>query len=667
MQSVFSRSLILLAGLLIGILGVIGVLVLLKDDGTSQTQISSDSQQIERQLTSDTVVNRSSMSRVTSDSVPSDIDDLVFPKVAFDRRATILSWVNVLSDDRILNWLEQSIDSSWDVDEAYRYELQSALLQKLSITSPEKAFDFAWSMDEDLRESGIFEIAAFDLSWLGSLGEDIQQEGMASIVLLTWASSDLESAVAHIKEMDSGVGAYYLPVILQAREDLNLSRQREIAKELGDESYAFLHYFQNLTRGLVENPKETWYEIVNLAEREGMQKTTGDALSRVAVAWVEKEGKTVIDEIVSSISQDSKYTHALSSVFGSLSTDDPEEIFDYILKNLGDQTYEIIQGSDIAYTWARNDPLGLLSKAETLPTSRLRQQLISSAAREWATHNPQQLLDNLELLPQENRENASGTAIRTLTRESPPDAARFVLQVEDFESQLELAITLVRQWSYQDSNAAKNWVFSLPEGDSLRSALIRPLANALVNTDPRAAFQLALEQPISEQGSSSAPVTGFESSILTRIASRDLDLALELLPQVRDVGASRVQAYSMIGTTLIENGETQQALSLANNLSEELQVPYYQQVTSIWAVLDTKGFLNALEEFPTEEIKSSVALSAKFINELTNTFSAEEIASIEEHISKEDKEKLEQIKDIDIFNPSEEEQELLKELFPGQW
>ena len=607
------------------------------------------------------------MSRVTSESVPSNVNDLVFPKLAFDRTASILSWVNVLSDDQILNWLEQSTESSWDVTEAHRYELQSALLQKLSITTPEKAFEFAWSMDEDLRESGIFEIAAFDLLWLGGVADDLQREGMISNVLLAWASSDLEGAVAHIKEMDTGVGAYYLPVILQAREDINLNRQREIAKELGDESYAFFHYFQNLSRGPVENPKETWYEIVNLANQEGMQKTTGHALSRVAVAWVEKEGKTVFDEIVSSISQDSMYSHALSNVFSSLSTDEPEDIFDYILMNLGDDAYEIIQESDILYNWARKDPRGLLSKAETLPASRLRLSLISRAAREWASQNPRHLLDNLELLPQEYRENASDTAIRTLARKSPPDAAKFVLQVVDYESQLELAITLVRQWSYQDANAAKDWVFSLPESDSLRSALIRPLANALVNTDPRAAFQLALEQPISEQGSSSAPAAGFESSILNRIASRDIDLALELLPQVRDVGSSRLQAYSMIGTTLIENGETQQALNLANNLSEEQQVPYYQQVTSIWAVLDTNGFLSALEEFPTEEIKSSVALSAKFVNELTNTFSAEELASIEKHISKEDKEKLKQIKDIDIFIASEEEQEMLEALFPGQW
>ncbi|MCY3541839.1 MAG: hypothetical protein OXH31_08055 [Gammaproteobacteria bacterium] len=604
------------------------------------------------------------MSRVTIDSVPSDIDDLVFPKLAFDRKASILSWVNVLSDDQILNWLEQSIEPSWDVAEAYRYELQSALLQKLAITSPERAFDFAWLRDDDLRESGVFELAASEFAWLR---DELRREGAVSIVFRAWASTDLEGALTHIKQMDAGVAAYYLPVVLQAREDLNLDRQREIAKELGDESYAFFNYFQSLTRGSLENPKETWYEIVNLANQEGMQKTTGDALSRVAVAWVENEGKTVFDEIVSSISQDSKYGRALSNVFSALSTNEPEEIFDYLLENLGSQAYDVIRSSDIVSNWASNDPRGLLSKADTMPASRFRQNMVSSAAYRWAANNPQQVLDSPDLIPQQHRERVRDHAIWTLTRKSPPDAAKYVLQVEDYESQLELATTLIRQWSYQDSEAAKDWVFNIPESNALSSALIRPLANILVNTDPRAAFQLALEQPISEQGSSSVPARGFESSILSRIASRDLDLALELLSQVRDVGSSKVQVYTDIGTSLIENGETQQALSLASHLSEEQQVPFYQGVTSMWAVQDPKGFLNAFEEFPNEEIKSSVALSVKFVNDMTNTFSAEEIAIIDKYISKEDKEKLEQIKDIDLFNATEEEQQKLEELFPGQW
>ena len=262
---------------------------------------------------------------------------------------------------------------------------------------------------------------------------------MASMVVRTWASTDLEGAVAHLKGLATGVAKYYLPVVLQAREDLDLDRQREIAKELGDESFAFSNYFENLTRGEVNNPKETWYEIVDLANQEGMQEETKFALSRVAVAWVEQDGRSVLDEIVSSVSEESKYSIALSNVFSALSTDEPAEMFEYIMKNFGSQADDIIQDSDILYNWARKDPRGLLSRAEKLPASRFRQYAISRAVYQWAAHNPRQILDNLERIPQEHQDEASGSAIRALTRKTPSEAAKYVLQIEDSESQLEYA------------------------------------------------------------------------------------------------------------------------------------------------------------------------------------------------------------------------------------
>ena len=635
MQNLFSRSLILMAGLLIGVLGVTGVLVLLPDNGTS-----ADSQQLENQARSDDEGSTGSTSQVSYDSVPSDINDLIFPKHAFDLKMSIVSWVQTLSEDQILDWLQQSIEPSWNVSDTNRTELQSALLQKLSMTAPERAFEFTWAEDEYPRY------------------------GMVYIVLQTWANVDLEGAVAHVSTLGLEEYSAVPHAILNARDDLDLDQQREIAKKLGDESNAFSNYFQNLTQGEIENPKEIWYQIIDLANREGMQETTGFALSRVADAWVEKEGRTVFDEIVSSLSPDSKYDLALSDVFGYLASDEPEEIFDYMLKNLGENALEIIDRSGIDWEWARKDPRGLLARMETVPASRVRRNMISGAIYQWADNNPQQLLSNLELIPQEQRENASRDAIRRLARTSPSEAAKYVLQLSDYSTQLSIASSLVREWSYKDVDAAKNWVFGLPENEPLRSALIRPLVRALVATDPRAAFQLALEQPISEPADNPLSGFAFEASILSSIAYNDLDLAIELLPQVRDSGYSKVNAYSSIGSSLIQNGETQKAMNLANELSGEQQTQYYDQLVSSWILQDPKGLVKAIEEFPTNEMKSKIAVSMNLFNSMMQTLSADELASVDKYLTDEDRKNLEAIQDIDLMNPSEEEIELLEELFP---
>ncbi|MYI76377.1 MAG: hypothetical protein F4077_01210 [Gammaproteobacteria bacterium] len=301
---------------------------------------------------------------------------------------------------------------------------------------------------------------------------------------------------------------------------------------------------------------------------------------------------------------------------------------------------------------------------ETLPASRYRRNIISSAVYRWATKKPQQLLSNLELIPPEHQKDASRHAIRKLASTSPSEAAKYVLQVSDYSTQLSVASTLVQDWSYQDAGAAKDWVYGLPESEPLRTALIQPLIQALVYTDPREAFQLALDQPINEQRDDLHSVRGFEVLILSTIAFNDLDLAIELLPQVRDRGQSKVLAYSTIAASLIQRGKTQQAMDLGNQLPRQQQTQYYRHLASRWMMQDPKGLLKAIEEFPTNETKSKVALQIHMVNNMMQKYSDDELASVDKYFTEEDRKNLEAIRDIDLMNPSEEEQKVLEELFP---
>ena len=621
----------------VGISVIIAALVLLRDDGTSSASLPISGTQ-ETATPSDTTNPNAMVEDMVS--VPSDIYEIVFPTHAFDRKRAIASWVATLSDDQILNWLQQSTEPTWSTSEENRNELQSVLLQKLSITSPEHAVEFASSR------------------------EDRQSHAMTSIVFRSWARLDLESAIAYIKNMDEQESAYLLPTILQARTDLTLERQREIAKELGNESYAFSNYFRALTEDEIDNPEETWSEIIKLASQESVQNAARLPLSNVAVAWVEKDGIKVLDNIVSSISQDSEFSNALSSVFGALSSDQPEEIFDYVMNNLGDQAPEVIQRSGILYNWAREDPRGMLSKAETLPASRFRQDLARQAVWQWADDNPRQVLKSLDEIPPENREEASRAAIRTLARISPTEAAEFVLDVSEYSAQLTLARALIGEWSHQDVDATKDWVLNLPYNDPLRADLIPTLTRSLVDSEPRAAFQLALEQPIEAQESNLTSVVSAESSIISSIAYQDLELAIELLPQVRDTGRSKWFAYRTLGNSLIQSGETQRAFELAKDLTGEQQAQYYQSIGTMWAMQDSQGLLEAFDDFPTEEIRSKIALTVVMFNSATNTYSTEEAARLEKYLSEEDQENLEMIQNIDLMNPSPEDVQKLQELFP---
>ncbi|MYC25346.1 MAG: hypothetical protein F4X56_05445 [Gammaproteobacteria bacterium] len=653
MQNFLTRILALSVGVVMGIGVVIGALTLLpEDDRTSvknrTTRMTDDSLGTQNS----SVFSSGTKGRGSSITASSNVEELVFPEQAFDRKATILSWIAPLTDDQILNWLEQTNDPSWNVSTEILNEFQSTLLQKLTITAPERAIKLVWSMDEYRRNA------------------------LASVVFRTWASIDLDEAIAQVKEWTEDETVNFLPTILRARVDLSFDRQREIAREFGDENYAFFNYFYSLISEGIERPKETWHEILNIANRENVQGTAGHALSELAVAWVEREGMEVLDEIVSSISDSisihttsssraTEYFSTLTQILNALSEDKPEEVFDFAFNNLGVRAYDILPMSNVIYNWARRDPKAVLAKAATLPASGFRHQIVSRAIWQWADDNPRQILKQIDLVPREHQTQARHSAIRALTRSSPNEAAKFVLQEQDLQARISLANGLVYTWVHQDSEATKDWVLGLPNSDPLRTALLRPLAMSLVHIDPREAFRLALQQPIEENPSFPNSSTGYESSIISMLAYQDVDLAIELLPQVRDQGRSI--AYSTVGVSLIQKGETRQAINLANQLPNDEQKNYFRSMSSSWAWQDPQGLLKAFDEFPSAEIQSRVALSLSVMNVTTNIYTDEEIASVEKYMTKEFRDKLQQFQEkfqeIDMRSPSPEDRKFLQELY----
>lgn len=638
MQNFLTRILALVVGVVIGIGVVIGALTLIQDDQRTAANKQATRTNFEGRGSQDNGgIPTGNEPGGSITSVSANINELVFPEQAFDRKAAMLSWIALLSEDQILSWLEQSSDPSWNVSTEILNEFQSTLLQKLTITAPQKAVAFAWTHDEQRRDA------------------------LASVVFLAWASTDLDGAITHVMQLDEQEARHFLPTILRAREDLSFDRQREIAKELGDENFAFFNHFRNLAIDGDKKPEETWYEIINIANRENAQAVAGYALSEVAVAWVEKNGLEVLDEIVSSVSHATEYDLALTQILNALSEDQPEEIFDFALSILGDRAHDILQVSRVIYNWARRDPKGVLAKAETLPASGLRRSLVWRAMWQWAADNPRQILKQINLVPGEFQTQARLNAIRSLTSSSPNEAAKFVLQEQDPDVRMTLANSLVSTWAYQDAEAAKDWVLGLPTSDPMRVALLHPLAMALVHTDPREAFKLARERPIEDNASLPYPSMGYESSIIGMLAYQDVDLAIELLPQVRDQG--KAMAYSTVGNSLIRQGETRQAIDLANQLPKDEQTKYFRSVSSTWAWQDPQGLLNSLNELPSAEIRSRVALSTSMTNTTSKNYTDEEIARLEKYMTKEDREKFQRFQEIDMRNPSPEDQKLLQKLY----
>ena len=584
----------------------------------------------------------SSVSRENA-STPSNVADIVFSKHAFARRATITFRAESLSEDQALTRLDQSTSPSWQVSSAVRIDVQTTLLQKLSLSAPERALKFALARDEQ------------EHAW------------MVKVIFGIWASTHLDDAIVRAKKLDDHLVRTALSAILSTRDDLPLDRHREIAKELGKENVAFINYFEHLTRSPIKNPKDTWSEIVDIARQEGLQVISQYRLSRLGVAWVNKEGMAALDEIRTSLPADFNSTLIFSMIFSSLAENAPQETFDYVINNFADQARELIQDSNLLAKWARSDPLAMIAAVPNVPGPGFPDQLFSQAVSEWAESNPRHCLEHMEQIPRAYRLEASRTAIRVIARTSPAEAAEYVLNIPGTESRLWSAEALVRQWSDQDVEGAVGWVLNISEEDPMRFELIESLASRLLYTDLELAFQLALEQPISEDRYFPITTRSLESRLLNSITRYDLDLAIELLPQVRDAGYSKVLAYATIGKELFEKGEAARAMSLANELSPELQAKYFHRVALGRAMRDPSGLLEVFDDFPIE-LKSKIALTIRVTTRASRMLAEEELAWLESHITAEETVLFDELKEIFKTNLSPEAKdnlraEKLRELF----
>ncbi|MCY3540831.1 MAG: hypothetical protein OXH31_02845 [Gammaproteobacteria bacterium] len=617
MNSQIVRIVTLIAGILIGFGIAWGILFLSKERESTEPirtnnleESSSNDVNVEKESTSNSKLSEPLV-------IPDDITQLDIPQGLFDQKHAIANWVVSLDEDQTLSWLEQSTRAGWNVSTGFRAEFQTALIQKLSHSSPEEALKFAAARIEPVRSS------------------------LGSIVFFEWATTDLDGAIAYAKtatmlsELDR---SWVLHSILQSQVGLPLERQQDIARQLGDEAYAITFYFQSLLTDKIDDPEELWYEIVDLAVPDNRQHS--DTLEAVAQAWIEQAGLQIFDEISASISDKNiLQTVAFKVLMDHADIEEQtEEAFEYTFKLHDDFPWKGFILRSIIAQWTRYDHMAVLNRAETLPPSSYRQDMIDQAYREKARIEPKYILENLDSLPPGVPEPSGQIAIVELTKQSPTDAVDFVLRMENKKLQRELATSLVYTWRNEDLDATKNWILSLPTEEPLRDALLAPLANSLVATDPRQAFDIALQQTLQRNGDY---VSGHEASIVSRIAQTDLELAIELMPQVRD--ESRLAATASIARGLVSSGDSPRAIQLLNKLSESEQLEHYRNSVWNWIGTDAEGLKNSVASIEDEETRSAVAQMMIGLNSQTNAYSADELLSFEKHLTQAHREELEQM------------------------
>ncbi|MCY3540445.1 MAG: hypothetical protein OXH31_00840 [Gammaproteobacteria bacterium] len=476
---------------------------------------------------------------------------------------------------------------------------QQAILRHLTVINPQEAF-------RRIKKVSIF-----------------QHEAALTTVFSEWAVIHLEGAIEAASKLVGSHRIVALQAILEIRDDLSEDKRRSIATRLKSvETYDRLISDSEIAQNF-EKPEDSWDYLLNDEVDDIMQTET---LTRVAEAWREEAGFEVLWNIYSEIEDYSTQIQLLRSI----SKEDPAGALDYA-RGLPAGEDQIFLATTVVFEWARTDPKAALATVSTFAPSSLTTSLEISIANAWAVTNPQELIENVEAISAEYRASPLATAFSYLARKDPLEAIVTLNSVEHLVGNTStLVASIVRQWADQEPGTATDWVLeNFVQDDSQRRSLLERTLPALALRDPNKAFELAIEQPVSETG------LGLDYYVMGAIVREgDIEVAKKLLPRVND--SSRSIIYGNVAAGMVDEGQTDEALELGKDLEESSQRYYYLRVFASWAFNNPKNLMESLEGLPTSRTKSIAAMQLITRNHRNPVFTDDQIDHLRTFLNSED-------------------------------
>ncbi len=357
-------------------------------------------------------------------------------------------------------------------------------------------------------------------------------------------------------------------------------------------------------------------------------------LHTLARKWFERDGLSVIKLVSKSLTND----RARSSILGPLLhmgvRADPLGTFELVVYMEGGEGNKIAE--DVTRIWAGIDPESALNAINALKPSALRLQLLATAMQLWADRDPQAVLEYVEGMPKEIIALGLQLAIVAMAEDSPQQAAPLVAQLRGDSSKRNAIHKIAQIWLNLEPHAALDWILSDVETEEYRQELLSYALPSLALERPHLAFETALAQPLESHQ------TGLEAGVINRLAGHNLNIALELLPRVRE-GRTRLISYGVVSNAMVANGSPMEAVQLSQELPESDRGTYFLLTMGTWAQSDPDGLLDSIEGLPYSEAKSKAAAMLTFLNRFDEqTLTDDQLGQIEKFLSDEDAKTLEQ-------------------------
>lgn len=594
--------LLLTTGVCIGIVATVVLALMARLNIPTSIDRTSDSSLVAHRSIPTSTSNSDTAQAEALESVINQINDALNHEHSFDRLVALYAVVSPLNSDTLQELLLRSADVQWSISRPIRMDLQTVLIERLVTVNPRDAIKTVLTLEDDTLNTP------------------------TSLMSILVDSIESVSDSSGTDPLDQGSSTLAFRIVSRNFSHLPFEAQKELATKLDPETRFIRLYLNSMNAAAVDNPNLNWPNMKDTVQEDYSHiSQTIDLMKQ----WYDSQGFKVLNHMHATLSRSLIDEVVAGIVLGHIASEHPKLAFEYVMTQLY-REMRPLTANEVIRQWATQNPSAALAAVNNLDAGAIKTGLQLTAVCGWATIDPDHVLGNLSNFPPHTQVDAACDAIGALATNSPDQAIAWLVRMKAVNMKYPAATTLVSIWSQTDVRAAYKWVLEEPAIESIREKLYEPLAYTMAKTDPTGALKLARKHPLA------TGQVGLEASIFRAIADQDMQIALELLPNVRS--SQRKFAYGAVGSVYVQKGDFQKAVDLGLELDSPAHGNYYQYISYIWVNTNPDRLYEMLPDLPNEEARSKAAYALCVLYDGNDSISKGQIESLDQYLTEKDRE-----------------------------
>lgn len=505
----------------------------------------------------------------------------------------------VLEPEELQDLLEISSSHPWT---SRLYTIQQILIEYLVQESPEAALAAIAQMSDNRRQA------------------------LLRVTFANWAQVNLSQALAAVAELSHTDQPIAIDTLMETRRDLSSEEWSSLKNE-----------FNFLSR--VEDWEQTlWvYEILDqeplraielLAKDEIDDGLQIDLYRLITEKLVQHDGMDTILQL-----EEARLSAGVfDELFEQVTSHDRAAalaFFSTVEEGRGDSL-----GWKLIKSWVADDEEGAFLAIKNMPMSSFRRSMFRSLAHRWAEKDPHTVLDRLMEIPRSVRDNALSTAAGELAIDAPRDLLDRLttLSVVPGANVARAMGVVIKTWSSDAPKQALAWVQSNTKKDTpTRKELLSNVLPEFALVEPERAMTIAVSEFDSEDTHLSMSLQHKVLGSLLR--AEEFDDVIELLPQVHE--KVKLYEHREVGLELFRRNRLEDTLKLADSLTDEEKIDYFNSVASgavIYGRMD--DLLRMIASLPSTDLRTGVAEQVLSNEYYLSEFTNDQLETLKSFVSK---------------------------------